>query len=146
MASGDYVLGIDYGAKRIGLAIAHRVARLPRPLQTLEATSSVLQQIEAIIEREQIGLVVVGLPRSMDGSIHAQAARVEQFITLLSDVISVPVRQVDETLTSVQAEEILASEGKRVVLGKGQIDAMAAALILERYFEEDQGLGEYIAP
>lgn len=141
MAGSDYVLGIDYGEKRIGLAIAHGIARLPRPLRTLETTESVIEQIGDIIEQEQIGLVVIGLPRSMDGGMHVQAARVEEFTAQLAAAVSIPVKQVDETLTSVQAEEILASGGKRVVTEKGQIDAMAAALILERYFEEDQGTG-----
>lgn len=135
MAQADYILGIDYGAKRIGLALAHRIACLPRPFRTLENTPSAIAQIVQIVELEQVGLIIVGLPRSMDGGVHAQAERVEQFVAELKVVVPVPVDQIDETLTSVQAEEILAKSGQPAK-DKGQIDAMAATLILERYFQE----------
>lgn len=139
MAQVDYILGLDYGEKRIGVAIAHTIAQLPRPLTTLTNTVSVIKELQDLIAKEQVGLVVVGLPRSMDGQMHAQAERASAFATELEASIDVPVELVDETLTSVQAEKILAersSGGKPVP--KEAIDSMSAALILERYFEEQQ--------
>lgn len=136
MAEREYILGIDYGEKRIGIAIAHDIARLPRPLTTIENTTTALQDIAAIVEREHVKRVVLGLPRSMDGSIHAQAKLVEDFCQQLQGVLSVPIVFVDETLSSVQAEQQLAKQSRQQRIAKGDIDAVAAALILERYFEE----------
>ena len=141
MAQADYILGIDYGEKRIGIAVAHGIARLPRQLTTLSNSPEVVGEIQQLVAREGIGLVVVGLPRSMDGRLHAQAERVEGFAAKLAQTIQVPVKLVDETLTSIQAEQILTNGAKNKNLAKGSIDAMSAALILERYFEEHQTTG-----
>ena len=136
MAQSDYILGLDYGEKRIGVAIAHDLVGLPRPLTTLLTSPTVGVEIQAIVNREQVKLIVVGLPRSMDGQVHAQGTRAQEFAIALSAQVSVPVEFTDETLTSVQAEQILAEKAGKKVIPKEAIDAMSAALILERYFEE----------
>ena len=138
MAQLDYILGLDYGEKRIGVAIAHEFVELPRPLTTLSTSPTVGDEIQEIVKREGVKLIVVGLPRSMDGQVHAQGARAQEFAAALRAQVSVPVELTDETLTSVQAEQILAqgSTSSNKSIAKGAIDAMSAALILERYFEE----------
>lgn len=136
MVHKDYILGIDYGDKRIGIAIAHCIARLPRPLLTIENTKAALQAVADIVDRENVQLVVVGMPRSMDGNIQAQAKLVEDFGAKLAAVLPVPVTFVDETLTSVEAERILMETTEQKGITKEAIDAMAASLILERYFDE----------
>ena len=138
MAQSDYILGLDYGEKRIGVAIAHGLVGLPRPLTTLQTSPTVGAEIQTIVNREQVKLIVVGLPRSMDGQVHAQGVRAQEFATALKEQVSVPVEFTDETLTSVQAEQILAEGADGKPVAKGAIDAMSAALILERYFEERQ--------
>ncbi len=136
MAQTDYILGLDYGEKRIGVAIAHTIAQLPRPLTTLANSSSAIMEIQALVERESVQLIVLGLPRSMDGQVHAQGERVQQFASKVAAQVAVPVEFADETLTSVQAEQILAERAGSKPIPKEAIDAMSAALILERYFEE----------
>lgn len=126
--AAEYILGVDYGAKRVGVAIAHTVARLPRPLTTLANDSELMQKLQQIIETERAGLVVVGLPRGMDGGYTAQTRAAEAFAATLQANLSVPVVLADETLTSVDAEAAGAV--------KGTIDAVAASLILERYLAE----------
>ena len=134
MAAYEYILAIDYGSKRVGLAIAHKIARLPRPLTTLQASEHLLAAIQRIIVEESIGLVVVGVPHNMDGSESKQSQQCEAFARELSSVLTVPVRTADETLSSEEAELALRAIGKDY--SKSDVDAMSAAVILERYFDE----------
>jgi putative Holliday junction resolvase len=130
MADAHYVLGIDYGNARIGVAVASTIARLPRPLATVANDETALAHIRRLVTEESAGLVVVGLPRTLSGGYSAQTHAAEAFGKQLSAVLTVPVVLSDETLTSVDAEAELA--GKRH--SKADIDALAATLILERYF------------
>ena len=130
----DYVLGIDYGAKRVGVAIAQRIARLPRPLTTLTNDDTLEACLKELVAREKVGQVVVGVPRNMDGSTSQQSEACEAFARQLSAVLTVPVATADETLSSEEAEAALRAMNKPYA--KHDIDAMSAALILERYFEE----------
>lgn len=127
--AAEYILGIDYGEKRVGVALAHQVARLPRPLTTLPNTETLLDDIRALVAQENAGLVVVGLPRGMDGGYTPQTRLVEEFAGKLAETLEIPVELADETLTSVDAEAYLGG-GEHV---KSDIDALAAAYILERY-------------
>jgi len=132
MADTYYILALDYGAARIGVAIASNIARLPRTLTTVANNETALAHIRKIVSDEGVGLVVVGLPRTLAGDYSAQTHAAETFAQQLAGVLTVPVELSDETLTSVDAEAELA--GKRH--SKGDIDAMAAVLILERYLAE----------
>lgn len=132
VAKPEYILAVDYGDKRVGIAIAHEVARLPRPLTTLQNTPQLTDEIRAIVSQEAVGLVLVGLPRGMDGGYTAQTRAAETFQKQLATELPVPVVAADETLTSVDAEAALA----RRPYAKGEVDALAAAYILERYLSE----------
>jgi putative Holliday junction resolvase len=131
-ATPHYILALDVGSKRIGVAIASSIARLPRPLTTLKHSENIMNDILEIVSREQIGIIVVGLPRGMDGGYTEQTRFSEAFKIKLAAVTSVPVVLADETLTSVQAEAELAG----TVHSKSDIDAVAACVILETYFSE----------
>jgi len=130
----DYLLGVDYGDKRVGLAITHRSVRLPKPFATLPNSETLLADLQKIIQDEQVGLVVVGLPRGMDGGYTEQTRKAEAFAESLRQAVNVPVELADETLTSVDAESYGAS--------KQTVDAVAAAIILERYLTEQGGKHE----
>ncbi|HSX15749.1 MAG TPA: Holliday junction resolvase RuvX [Candidatus Saccharimonadales bacterium] len=130
--AAPYVLALDYGNKRVGVAIAHTVARLPRPLTTLPNSETLLDDIRELAAKEAAGLVVVGLPRGMDGGYTEQTRAAERFAQQLAASLQVPVELADETLTSVDAEASLA--GKSYT--KADIDALAAAHILERYLAD----------
>ncbi|HSX31442.1 MAG TPA: Holliday junction resolvase RuvX [Candidatus Saccharimonadales bacterium] len=132
MATPQHTLAIDYGDKRVGVAIAHNVARLPRPLTTLANTDTLLADLAQLVVQEDVSRVVVGLPRGMDGGYTAQTRVVEAFAERLSRALSVPVELADETLTSIDAESSLASQAH----DKNAVDALAAALILERYLAD----------
>lgn len=130
----EYILGIDYGERRVGVAIAHEIARLPRPLTTLENDDNLIARITEIVQHEHVRSVIVGVPRNMDGSESEQSARCLAFADELKTILSVPVHTVDETLSSVEAERRLKTS-KNASHG---VDAEAAAIILERYFAENQ--------
>ncbi len=128
------VLALDVGDKRIGLALASYEARLPRAYRTIAADREHLEMIKQIIAEEQVGLVVVGLPRGMEGQDTQQTHAVRSFGNSLAREISIPVHFQDETLTSVVAEEYL--DGRKQPIAKGDIDAEAAAIILEDFIAE----------
>lgn len=128
-----YVLGIDYGEKRVGLAIASVVAKLPQPLKTIAADETLADELRRIVEQEQVNELVVGLARNMDGTLGPQAVRCRVFGEMLAKELGLPVHFVDETLSSVEAEAYY----RLPAYTAAGLDAAAAACILERYFEEN---------
>jgi len=130
--AAQYILALDYGNVRVGVAIAHVVARLPRPLTTLQNNESLFDAIAELISKEDAARIVVGLPRGMDGGYTDQTKRAEAFAKTLASQVNVPVDLADETLTSVDAESTLSGSSYT----KSDIDALAATYILERYFAD----------
>ena len=129
MTATGYVLGIDYGVKRVGLALASAIAQLPTPYMTIDATTDVVAEIKRIVEVESVTQLVLGMPRNMDGSLGFQAQAVEDFGDKLTAQLDTPLVYVEETLSTVDAV-------RSGVDSKVGIDAQAAAVILERYFDE----------
>lgn len=134
MTSDTYIMALDVGDKRIGVAIAHSVARLPRPLTTLIRSGRTLEDIRQLVAQEQVGLLVVGLPRGMDGGYTAQTRSTEAFKRELEAAVSVPVELADETLTTVHA----AADLQGTDYSRAELDAVAASVILESYLREHQ--------
>ena len=138
------VLGIDYGERRIGLALSDRSRTLARPLRTLRATGSLAERAAAVVaeaqtvaaEADGLSVVVVGVPRSLDGLPHEQTTRVLAFVDLLRGAVDVPVALQDERLTSVEAEARLALRERSWRKRKSRLDAAAAAIILQDYLDE----------
>jgi len=137
------VLGIDYGARRIGLALSDVTATLASPWRMLQrppseaATLRLLITAIAALQREDDGLetVVVGWPRRLDGSASDQTPIVETFTRSLKAQISIPVVLQDERLSSTEAESRLARREKDWRRRKQQLDAAAAAVILQDYLD-----------
>jgi putative Holliday junction resolvase len=129
------VLALDVGSKRVGVAVASLIARLPRPLVTLKATDAkLLSTLEQIIMDENVGRLVVGLPRGMEGQQTAQTESTLRFREQLKSRFDMPIDMQDEALTSKHAEEELKKRDKPYALG--DIDALAATYILEDWFSE----------
>jgi putative Holliday junction resolvase len=125
------ILALDVGDRRIGLALAHPVARLASPLITLDNSSDVWERLLQVIQQQDVTQLVVGLPRNLQGDDTAQTKRVRQFVEELQAHIQLPVVLQDEALTSRKAEQELAARGKAHT--KSDIDALAATYILEDY-------------
>lgn len=136
----DAILALDVGAKRIGVAIASLIARLPRPLITLENNETFLPALQDIIEVENVAAIVVGFPRGMQGQHTAQTKEIEDFTQQLREQFAMPIRFQDESVTSKQAEKELQSRGGGYE--RGDIDALAATYILEDFLSDQQNLVE----
>jgi putative Holliday junction resolvase len=137
------VLGIDYGARRIGLALSDATATLASPWRMLHrppseaGTMRLLIAEIAALQREEDGLeaVVVGWPRRLDGSPTDQTPVVETFAQSLKAKIDVPVILQDERLSSTEAESRLARRERDWRKRKQLLDAAAAAVILQDYLD-----------
>lgn len=131
------VLAVDWGERRVGLAISDPSASLARPLPTLYTRSrkETVAEIVRLIEEEEVGEVVVGLPLNMDGSKGPAAKSAEELAAHLAKRISHPVELWDERLTSVQAKRQAKELGERVGKRKGRIDARAAEILLQSYLD-----------
>ena len=128
-------LAIDYGDKRIGLAICDSAETIATPLAVTRGQKGLLRKIADIVKDENVDAIVLGLPLSMDGSESSQTRRVLGFAEQLKRHLDIPVHLQDERLSSFDAEHTLAL-GK---LTRGQkrkrLDAVAAAAILEAFLQ-----------
>jgi putative holliday junction resolvase len=137
------VLGIDYGARRIGLALSDATATLASPWRTLHRPPSEAETLRLLIaeiaalqnDSDGLAAVVVGWPRRLDGSPTSQTAIVEAFAKSLELKVAVPVVLQDERLSSTEAESRLARREKDWRRRKQQLDAAAAAVILQDYLD-----------
>jgi putative Holliday junction resolvase len=127
------LLSLDVGEKRIGTALADTAVRIAVPYDTIIVDGTELEQIAKLIGLESIDVVVIGYPRNQSGEATAQTAYAEAFAEKLEGIGPKIVFQ-DESLTSVMAEDRLKQMGKPYE--KGDIDMMAASIILQDYLEQ----------
>ena len=129
------ILAVDFGRLRIGLAVCDELQISVRGLPTLKVRNfnDSVAQVAQVAEDEAVGEVVIGLPLNMDGSCGEMASAVENFASQLAVLYNKPVRTFDERLSSVGAKREL--HALQVKKRKGEIDRMAAVLILETYLQ-----------
>jgi putative Holliday junction resolvase len=131
MSSGNAaVMALDYGDKRIGVAMASLTSRLASPLVTLNNDASMLTNLESLIKQNNVTVLVVGYPRNQKGQPTQQTHLVEQFIERLKQ-FNLTIKLQDESLTSVYAEAEL--KAGKAPYTKKDVDALAATYILEDY-------------
>jgi putative Holliday junction resolvase len=137
------VLGIDYGARRIGLALSDASATLASPWRTIERPTSesatldvLVNEIDALVESgEGLEAIVVGWPRRLDGTPTDQTPIVEAFARGLRARVTLPVVLQDERLSSREAESRLARREPDWRKRKAKLDAAAAAIVLQDYLD-----------
>lgn len=134
------VLALDIGSVRIGVAASDETRLLATPHSVIHrrSTASALEAILRTVAETGAGLVVVGLPVSLDGELHGQARSVQAFAEKLRKRLGVPMVYADETLSSVRAEEIVRDQGNRPDRRRRHIDSVAAAVILQDYLDQEQ--------
>lgn len=126
-------LGIDYGAKRIGIALSDEGGKIAFPRETLSGDlEKIVEKIAEICEKEKVGRIVVGLPLSFEGRETAQTEETKNFAEKLKKAISLPVESENEILTSRMVERDV-KEGR---IKKEKIDAASAAIILQSYLDK----------
>ncbi len=135
--SGHLVLAFDFGTRRIGVAVGAAMLKNARPLTTISAAANAarFEAIGRLIAEWQPARLVVGLPLALDGSEHDMTARCRRFAQQLHGRFRLPVEFADERLSSTAAEARLRAGGHDLRRNKQAIDAEAAAVILQSYFD-----------
>jgi putative Holliday junction resolvase len=130
-------LGIDYGTRRIGLAVSDEAGLISFPLRVLEnkEPQKVIAEIKRIIKEKTVAEIIVGLPLNLDGSKGMAAVAVERFITTLKEHIDVPVDAWDERLSTRMAERAMIEGGLSRKRRKQSIDQATAQIILQSYLD-----------
>jgi putative Holliday junction resolvase len=136
-------LGIDFGEKRIGLAVSDPEGRLAVPLTTLTRRNdrSALRQIAEIARQEGIGRLVLGEPLDLEGQSRPAAERVRRFGARLAEMTGLPLELVDESLTSAEAAGRLRRAGVATRRQPERIDAVAAQILLQEVLDRGSAGG-----
>ena len=129
------VLGIDYGDKRIGIALSDPMQIITKPFVTLKNNEEFLDELKKIINEKEVEEVVVGYPVGMKGQVTKQTEKVEVFIEKLKSTLEIEIVKIDERLSSVSAENILRQQGVKTGHNKSMIDDTSAAIILQEYLD-----------
>ena len=132
------ILALDYGEKRVGLAISDIMKIIAKPFKTLLNISdkSIINELKIIIVEKSIEKIVVGLPTTMSNQESKQTKIVIQFINQLKTAVDIPVISYDERLTSIEAKRSLISQGIKTGYNKGAVDMTAAAIFLQNHLDE----------
>lgn len=132
------VIGFDFGMKRIGIAVGQTVTQKARPLETIPAKNGEPNwaQLSKIIKKWHPDILIVGMPLNMDGSDQSISRHTRRFAQSLKEKFQIPIFEMDERLTTKSARENLFNKGGYKALQDGQVDQLAAQLILQNWFDE----------
>ena len=131
------ILGIDYGTKRVGLAVSDPLGFTAQGIKTIRTkdAASLLDDIKQVCQAYQIGEIVIGLPLNMNGSVGPSAQGVLEFKEKLGSIFGASVKTWDERLSSRQADRFMIEEGLSRRKQKENSDRIAATLILQSYLD-----------
>ena len=131
------VLGLDFGERRIGLALSDPLGIIAKPLTIIDRkkTADHISRISEIVSERKITSIVVGLPLTLKGGYSKQTEIVLAFIDRLKLDLQIPVVAVDERLSSVAAEKALQAQDVKTGHNKGRVDETAAAIFLQEYLD-----------
>jgi len=139
------ILALDVGERRVGVAVSDLTGTIARPLYAIRRASRAedFAAIAGLVDEYHAEAVVVGQPLSLDGRAGPQARRVARYADALAKSLTVPVIPSDERFSTARADEILretrGERAKRRARANGEIDAIAAAVILQRYLDSERG-------
>jgi putative Holliday junction resolvase len=131
------ILALDHGTKRIGIALSDELKMIAQPLEFVlaEPFLEFVTRLKEIIRVKEVELILIGMPRNMDGSYGPAALKVQEFIAVLKDLVAIPIKTWDERLTSAQAQRFLIQGGVRRQERKEKVDKTAAAILLQSYLD-----------
>lgn len=131
------VMGFDFGTKRIGVAFGQTVTKTASPLKNIAMQRGTpdWQTLDALVKRWEPDAMIIGIPLNMDGSLQPLSEMARAFGDMLQSRYHVPVLETDERLTTKDAKERLFKLGGFSALQDGQVDQVAAQLILENWFQ-----------
>jgi putative Holliday junction resolvase len=143
------ILAIDYGARRIGIAVSDPLRITAQTLPTIEAKGleKVLSELETIIADKKVAEIVIGMPLNLKGEKSVAAQKVEKFVQHLKNRFNLPVHLWDERWTSLAAQRIIREFGKSPSRNKKKIDQISAIFILQSFLDhlnlKSQQPGQY---
>jgi putative Holliday junction resolvase len=131
------IMGIDYGTARIGVALSDELQMLAHPTETITVArvADPVARIAALVAEKNVELIVVGLPRHMNGSVGISADGASVFAEKLKPKVGCKVRTWDERLSTAAAQRALREAGKSVRESRGYIDQVAAQMLLQSYLD-----------
>ncbi len=131
------ILALDHGTVRIGVAVSDELKMIAQPLEFIPAApfQAFLQRLRQLLSEKEVELILVGMPRNMDGSYGPAAEKVREFVESLRRELSVPIRTLDERLTTVQANRVLIEANTRRDKRRQKVDQTAAAILLQSYLD-----------
>jgi putative holliday junction resolvase len=131
------ILALDPGTRRVGVAVSDELKIIAQPLEFIpaEPMSVFFDRLNAILHEKEVELIIVGMPRNMDGSYGPAALAAQEFTAALRENVAVPIKTWDERLTSVQANRLLIEANVRREKRKEMVDKMAAAILLQSYLD-----------
>ena len=131
------ILALDHGTKRVGVALSDELKMIATPLEFILADpfNDFLIRLKEIIREKEVELILLGMPRNMDGSYGPAALKVREFAAVLKDKIAIPIQFWDERLTSAQAQRFLIQGKVRREDRKEKVDKTAAAILLQSYLD-----------
>lgn len=131
-------LGLDIGKKRIGVAGCDGTGLIATPIMTIERIGfrNDVETLNRLISEREVTFLVIGLPYALNGELGHQGQRIQKYAQRLERVLKLPIEYVDERLTSLEAESQLKTKrGFSPRRDKAQIDAHAAAIILQQWLD-----------
>ena len=131
------VLGLDYGERRIGLALSDPLGIIAKPLTIIDRkkTADHIYRISEIVSERKITSIVVGLPLTLKGDYSKQTEIVLAFIDQLKSDLQIPIMTIDERLSSVAAKKSLQAQAVKTGHNKSRVDETAAAIFLQEYLD-----------
>jgi putative Holliday junction resolvase len=132
------LIGIDYGKKRIGIAVSDPLGLTAQPIEVFDNTKQVFEKINRLIEKYDADQIIVGMPKTLKGEIGQSAEEVLQFMEELKKHVNIPVLSYDERLTTARAQKILLDSDVSRKKRREVIDKIAAAYMLQGYMEKIQ--------
>ena len=128
-------LGIDLGEARIGLAISDELGMLAHPLKTVDARAKPMEEIVAVVKEKNIEIIVLGLPKNMNGTEGPAAEKSRAFAENLRAATNCTVKLWDERMTTTAAQRSLHEAGRNVKKSRAVIDQAAAQILLQTYLD-----------
>jgi putative Holliday junction resolvase len=141
MTETGRILAVDFGKRRVGLAISDPTGSIAFPLKTIDRkkdTDPLEEQIASIVSENEVQRVVIGLPLTENGKRGRRAVEVESFVSRLRSTIDCQVHTWDERYSTIRAVRVMHEIGEKTGNDKGKVDRISAVIILQNYLEAIQ--------
>ena len=131
------ILALDHGTKRMGIAISDELKMIAQPLEFIpaEPRQALVDRLRDLVKEKEVELIVIGMPRNMNGTYGPAAEKVRAFADGIRTEIETPIRFWDERLTSTQANRLLAEANVKGRDRREKVDKMAAAILLQSFLD-----------